>query len=240
MRITSRFERKYILPLTQYYCVRNALVPYMEQDPYTRRGRGRYLVRSLYFDTSDYQAYHERDDGFYGRIKLRIRTYTESADREPMVRVELKTKKGSVMEKYSSFVPYDRYRHFMQYHTWDSREDPVLEEFERLCRVRSLHPVLLVQYRREGYRSRSRSPVRITLDHNVHSSRARMLFPRGALLKPHHPRNILLEIKLGRGQDPPWLRRMVKEQSLKMVPNSKYVQGIEIIRPHMVTPGLPQ
>lgn len=208
----------------------------MHPDPHTAEAGGQYLVRSLYYDTCDFAAVQERSNGDFGRIKLRIRSYTANGDNQPQLLIELKTKKGGVMEKYGSFVPYTRYLHFLQNACWDSPADPVLVEFERLYRAHSLDPVLLVQYEREGYMSKDHQPVRVTLDHNVHSARAREVFPDQLLLKPHRPRTIVLEIKSSRGREPDWLRSLVKQHSLKVVSNSKYVQGIEIIRPNMVTP----
>ncbi len=239
MSVTSRFERKYHLTPVQYYTVRNIVRAFMVPDPYTRRAGGRYLVRSLYYDTRDYRAFHERREGNYGRVKARIRVYTDSAEDQPQVRVELKTKKGNAMEKFGTVASYSDYLHFLRSHSWDRPDDPVLVEFERLYRVRELVPMLLVQYLREGYRSKDGLPVRLTLDHNVHSTRAVELFPERALLKPHRPRNIVLEIKTNSRYEPDWLRHIVRQQSLKTVPNSKYVQGIEIVRPYMVTPRMP-
>lgn len=210
----------------------------MKQDHYTGLGNGSYLVRSLYFDTYDYASYHDRNDGFFGRIKLRMRAYTDSHKGNTQVLVEMKTKKGAAMEKYGTFISFRHYLHFLQRKSWNGPHDPILEEFERLYRVRNLEPVLLVQYRREAYYSRDRLPIRVTLDHNVHSCRARQLFPQNLLLKPHRPKHIVLEIKARREHEPDWLRRIVKKHSLKCISNSKYVQGIEIVRPHMVTPGI--
>ncbi|MFP3960363.1 MAG: polyphosphate polymerase domain-containing protein [Spirochaetaceae bacterium] len=236
MRSTSRFERKYRLSVADYFRVRNTVRAFMQPDHYTRQGGGQYLVHSLYYDTHDYRAFQERNDGDYGRIKLRIRVYTDSPCKESAVRAELKTKKGSLMEKHSSFASFRQYVHFCKHGSWDSPDDPVLVEFERLVRARNLEPTLLVQYRREGYRARDGlHSVRLTLDHNVHSTRARELFPRDHVLKPHRPRHIVLEIKTARREEPEWLRGIIRRHSLKAEPNSKYVQGIEIIRPHMVT-----
>ncbi len=209
---------------------------FMKPDPYTAKGDGSYLVRSLYFDTAGYDAFHERNEGCFGRIKLRIRVYTDTDTHKPKVLVEMKTKKGKVMEKYNSFTSYLNYLYFMEHGSWNGSSDPVLGEFERLYRVRDLRPTLLVQYHREAYRSRDGHPIRVTLDHNVHSSRARDLFPRDLLLKPHRPGCIVLEIKTTAEHETDWLRSIVRYHSLKSMSNSKYVQGIEIIRPYMVTP----
>lgn len=245
MSTSERFERKYHLTPGQYQSVRNIVRAFMVPDTYTIRAGGRYLVRSLYYDTRDFSAFHERNEGNYGRIKLRFRVYGDNPGASPPVRVELKTKKGNSMTKFSSFADYREYEHFLVSRSWgrsrgcageSAPPDPVLEEFQRLYHVRGLVPTLLVQYLREGYRSRDGLPVRLTLDHNVHSCRARELFPRDPLLKPHRPRSIVLEIKTNSRFEPDWLRHIVRNQVLKVVSNSKYVQGIEIVRPYMVTP----
>lgn len=236
MSTTSRFERKYHLSPGDYIRVRNAIRLRMRADRYTVEGGGRYLVRSLYFDTRDLSAFHERNDGIFGRIKPRFRVYADTREATSRVRVELKTRKGMSMEKHCTFVPYDDYLEFMRLRSWGGTPDPVLEEFARLVRARDARPVLVVQYRREGFRSRDGSPVRVTIDHNVQSSRAGELFAERLLLRPHRPKNIVLEIKTeGRGE-PDWLREIVRSHSLRSVSNSKYVQGIEIVRPAMVTP----
>lgn len=238
MDVTSRFERKYHLSPGDYVRVRNAVRLWMRRDQYTIEGGGRYLVRSLYFDTRDLSAFRERTDGVFGRIKPRIRVYSDTQRHTSRVRVELKTRKGSVMEKHFTFVPYSDYLAFMRSWTWRGTSDPVLEEFARLLRTREARPILLVQYHREGFRSRDGSPVRVTVDHNVCSSRAGELFPRHLLLRTHRPTNIILEIKTRGHSEPGWLREIVRSHSLKLVSNSKYVQGIEVVRPAMVTPRM--
>lgn len=76
---SSRFELKYRIHYQDYLKIRNALQIYMNRDKYTRAARGRgYLLRSLYYDTDDYASYHEKMDGNNQRIKLRIRSYSES------------------------------------------------------------------------------------------------------------------------------------------------------------------
>lgn len=61
---SSRFERKYRCTHAQYLAIKNALYPYLQQDAFTRKAANqRYLVRSLYFDTSQYQVYFEKAGG---------------------------------------------------------------------------------------------------------------------------------------------------------------------------------
>lgn len=236
MSALARLERKYLLGLTEYHRLRTALPLYLEQDRFTKReGSGRYLVRSIYYDTRDYRAYYEKEDGAFGRIKLRIRSYTDAPDRDSLISVEIKTKSGNAMVKYSSHVCFADYEVFARSGHWPDTNDPVVQEFARLVRVRSLVPVVLVQYRREGYRSRDRLPVRVTVDHGVVSARASSLFPDHAILTPHRPKHVIFEVKTS-VEEPAWLTQLVQTHELKATANSKYVQGIEVIRPNMVTP----
>lgn len=231
----SRFERKYLLSLDQYYRLRNRIVPFAERDYYSRAAGGAYLVRSIYYDTRDYRAWYEKEDGDFGRIKLRIRTYTDRPERCDTVSIEIKTRRGSAMVKYAARIDAGEYQEFVKTGRWPSLRDKTLNEFERLRRVRQLVPVCLVQYRREGFAARDGSPVRLTIDHDVESTRASRLFPESLVLKPHRPKRPIFEVKTRAGE-PEWLRAVIREHTLKMTANSKYWQGIEIIRPNMVTP----
>ncbi|TVP95814.1 MAG: polyphosphate polymerase domain-containing protein [Acholeplasmatales bacterium] len=234
IRTSERFEYKYVLSLSQYYAVKHALAPFVTRDFYTEEApNSRYLVRSLYYDTHALHAFHERDDGQFGRIKIRVRSYVDTVAQCEQVSIELKTKRGAAMIKHASLIDYDVFSAWFDRDVMPEAPDPVWQEFLRLLHVRSLQPQLLVEYTREGYMSRTREPLRITFDHGVQSSRANVLFPIAPAMRYHRPKRIILEIKCGMST-PDWLKRIVRTHSLKAVPNSKYVQGIEVIRPHML------
>lgn len=238
MRNTSRFEYKYILSHAQYYAVKNALMPYVNKDFYTINAPdGRYLVRSIYYDTHLLKAFHERNDGQYGRIKLRIRAYQNKPTKEGLISVELKTKKGQAMVKYSTLIPMKSFENYTSTGLFLEDTHPVLDEFIRLEKARTLEPQLIVEYKREGYQPKAKGNLRITFDHGVSSARAKHLFDPNILLKPHRPKNVILEIKCQKAQ-PKWLQRIVKSHNLKIITNSKYVQGVEIVRPSMITPNV--
>ena len=234
---SRRFESKYRISRHQYYQVKNALVPFMRIDPFTRAAsENKYLVRSLYFDTPDYQAYFEKISGDCNRVKFRIRTYTETIESNPTIRVELKVRKGVMMEKYGYFVAASQYQEFMDEWHWPLKNNPVLDEFERNLHIKHLQPKILVEYFREGLQSRSREDIRITFDHKVRSACSTSLFPEKPFFRLHQPNVIILEIKHHEKQ-PDWLRNIVQQHSLKIVANSKYAQGIEVARPDLVTPS---
>ncbi len=232
---TWRFELKYKVPLQQYYAVRNAMVPHMEPDEFTR-DQDEYLVRSLYFDTHHYQAYHEKINGDFGRIKIRVRSYSDEKRMDSPLRVELKTRRGAAMEKFSSFVPNHIFEEFMETGHWPINEDnPVLTEFARLYHLRTLRPKLLVQYMREGLVSRRKEDLRITFDHRVCSCSADEVFPATTFFRNHHPELVILEVKCKQDQ-PRWLSTLVRDHGLKVMANSKYTQGVEFARNDVVTP----
>jgi SPX domain protein involved in polyphosphate accumulation len=231
-----RFEYKYRLTARQYYSLRNAMVPYMEADQFTRNAeRKRYLVRSLYYDNDRFQAYYEKIEGNFGRIKCRIRTYSDRMEDNTVLRAELKNRWGESIEKYSTFVSPEDYFHFLQSRHWKDAGNPILQEFERIYYLRAMRPKVLVEYSREGYRPRSRDDLRITFDHDVKSCRADNLFPSPAIFRYHHPHIVILEVKCKRSQ-PSWLSRLVRSHGLKYIANSKYTQGLEAVRPDLVSP----
>lgn len=234
--IPWRFEYKYQLTRLQYYRLRNALFSYTEPDYYTRISPDkRYRVRSLYYDNDLFQAYFEKIEGNFGRIKCRIRCYAETLTKDMVIRVELKNRWGEAIEKYSTFITPAEYLSFLENRHWPEQSNPVLQEFERIYYLRALKPKVLVEYFREGYRPRNRDDVRITLDHDVRSCLADNLFPKPPLFKYHHYHIIILEIKC-RTQQPAWLSRLVRQHGLKYIANSKYTQGIEAVRPDLINP----
>lgn len=234
--IPWRFEYKYRINIQQYYRLKSELVIYMEPDSFTRQAQnGRYLVSSLYFDNDQFQAYYEKIEGNFGRIKCRIRTYYETLEETNPLRVELKNRWGESIEKYSTFVSSAEFREFMLSRHWSRSENPVLQEFERIYYLRALKPKVLVSYYREGYLPRSREDLRVTLDHDVKSCLTESLFPKPALYKDHHRHSIVLEIKCRRKQ-PAWLSHLIRKHGLKYIANSKYTQGVETVRPDLISP----
>jgi hypothetical protein len=232
-----RFEYKYRLPIQQYLQVRNAFEPFMQLDHFTlKKPEKKYLIRSLYYESFFFDSFEEKIDGNCDRIKLRIRTYSEIMDPSFTIRAEMKVRKGAVTEKYGSLINPDQYIEFQKNNHWTGTSDPILEEFERYVHLQTLSPQLLIEYYREGFESRAREDIRITFDHDVKSSFSHSLFPKNALFNHHHNGIIILEIKCTK-QQPDWLRTLVQKHGLRIMANSKYVQGIVISHPALVTPS---
>jgi hypothetical protein len=229
-----RFEYKYRLYPQQYRQVRAAIRPFMRLDSYTSNApHGRYLVRSLYFDSADMRAYQEKISGDCDRTKLRIRTYARNLQKKSVIRVEMKARKGISMEKHSSFISLADYQKFIQSNHWSETNDPLLIEFERFVHLKTLVPLVLVEYRREGFSARAQQGLRITFDHQVQSVKAKTLFPHSPIFRTHQRGVITFEIKCNKSQ-PNWLHELVKTQGLRIVANSKFAKSIEISRPEII------
>jgi len=70
----------------------------------------------------------------------------------------------------------------------------------------------------------------------VRSAHSDSLFPATPLFHEHHNGLIILEIKCIK-QQPDWLRKLVQQNGLRIMANSKYVQGMMAAYPAMVTPS---
>ncbi|SDB81141.1 VTC domain-containing protein [Pelagirhabdus alkalitolerans] len=237
MRTVKRFEYKYLISRQQYHQIKNAALIYMDMDKFTLRSEDqKYLVKSLYFDTNDYEAYTDKCYGNYSRIKLRIRSYHENFSNDTPISVELKTRKGLNMTKYSVFVKGRDYLEYIRTGHWPNHNNEVLTEFERLAHLKALRPKTLVRYKREGLQPKDREDFRLTFDHTVESASADRLFPEKPLYKGHdHHKGIILEIKT-LDIIPPWLQRIIQQYGLKAMSNSKYGQSIELTRKDVVMP----
>ena len=224
-----RFETKYRISVLEYFAIKNALPAYMKPDLFTRlKPSKKYIVRSLYFDTRDYRMYTEKIDGICNRMKFRIRTYGTDPVKEPDIRVEIKVRKGNGMEKYGCFVSYNDYLGFMHNRRWVPCENPVLAEFTRYTHKWNMRPKTLVQYDREGFHSRFKDKIRLTFDHRIMSASAEELFPPSTIFwRRYYKSQIVLEIK-HRNAIPSWLNNLIHSYRMKVVPNSKYSNSIEI------------
>ena len=233
---TTRFERKYRCSYAEYHALKNALVPYLSPDLYTERSvTGKYLVRSIYYDTFDYQIFLEKIGGNSNRTKYRIRTYGDSLAETPDVRVEIKLRRANLTQKFGSFIRISDYQNFLQCRHWKNPEDPVLQEFERMSHLKNLQPKVLVEYQREGFYTRDGEEIRVTFDHGLRTAASRTLFPQYILWQDHLEPRVVLEIK-HQNRLPKWLTRIIHQHGLKIVANSKYALGVSASCKDLITP----
>lgn len=229
----ERIELKYFIPYEIIPSIREFIMPYMELDPYSAIMENHdYTIRSIYFDSKQFDFYYEKLDGIKIRKKLRVRTYNE-VDLNSHIFFEIKRKYENRIVKERTKVPYNLLDqicvHQKNPNFMTINENRTMERFLYNLKQRNLRPVLLVTYEREAFLGIMNSSVRLTFDKNVRT----MLFPD---LNDNFEENgsqfvtnglCVLELKFD-GFMPKWMRTLVSKFNLREQSISKYCLGIDI------------
>ena len=235
MKSNSRFELKYRLSHSEYFKIKNAIIKHMKKDKYTEISKNnKYLVRSIYFDNYKFKNYYEKVQGDYSRIKIRVRTYTKNPNKNTKLSVELKTRSGELMEKFTTFINYQEYLYFINHQNFMQIDNKVLTEVARLSYIHNFKPVVVTEYWREGYESRDKRRLRMTFDHDIKFQKTSDLFDQKKIYRKRIKNDIIFEIKYT-GKLPYWVSNLIREYGLKRLANSKYCQAIEAHHYDMIT-----
>jgi hypothetical protein len=128
---------------------------------------GKYLIRSLYFDTPTDQALREKLDGVCRREKFRIRCYNGDYS---IIHLEKKSKYDGLGQKAKARLTVPEMQALLRGETeWMLQGDrPLLEEL--YCKMKNcgLQPKTIVDYTREPF-IYGPGNVRVTLDYNIRS-----------------------------------------------------------------------
>jgi hypothetical protein len=178
----------------------------------------------------------EKTGGLSQRTKFRIRTYSNSPEDNPDIKVEIKIRQANLTLKYGAFSTLADCTAFLNNRHWKNRNDPVLIEFERQTHLLNLRPKTLVEYQREGFHTKDGHNIRITFDHKIKSAAAQELFPGKLFWHRNYEQMIVMEIK-HQGAVPHWINRIIKQHDLRLVANSKFVLGLQTSRPDIIFQG---
>lgn len=172
-----RYEYKYIVHNKYLSTLREMLLPFLEVDQFAEAESGnQYTVRSIYFDTPNYDFYYEKIDGIKNRKKVRLRGYNNQHDILNTVFLEIKRKYEIPIVKYRAPLVYENAISIFKEKDLNGY---VLEKFagmkgyENSKRFfyqvfgKNLRPVVLVVYEREAYFSKFENTVRVTFDKNL-------------------------------------------------------------------------
>jgi hypothetical protein len=244
----KRLEVKYLVDRSRRTALARDLKALMRPDAYAGRD-GTYLVRSLYFDTPGYLAYHEKLAGGAIRHKLRARVYGDPAE-APKVRLEVKSRYLSFITKLAFDVSRSGYRELWGHlsrrtipHEFVATQ-PGAREFFRLQRLYNMEPKVVVEYRRQAFERREFSRTRVNFDDQLRASRdldvLGSLPGARSLLRPG---NAIFEIKVD-GVMPFWLHALIAKYDLQNEALSKYCFAVRsearmssISRTDELTPG---
>ena len=163
-----RHELKYVVSSAQVELIKNRVEHLLPRDPHAGE-KGRYAIRSLYFDDYENRCYRENEEGTDPREKFRIRIYNHSAEK---IRLECKRKERGMTHKESCPLTQAQTRMLMEGRALPdiALQPPVLRKLTMQMLTRRMRPVVIVEYERIPY-VYELGNVRITLDLNVSSGK---------------------------------------------------------------------
>lgn len=159
----GRHEWKHEISLGDMFALRQRLSAVAGPDP--NAPEGRYVIRSLYFDTPNDRALREKLDGVNRREKFRIRFYNGDSSR---IYLEKKSKVNNLSFKRREAVSTQEVREILEGKTgWEPERDRTLLK-ELLLKIENqvLRPKTIVEYTREPF-VYFPGNVRVTLDYGI-------------------------------------------------------------------------
>ena len=154
---------------------------------------GKYLIRSLYFDTPSDKALLEKLNGVSRREKFRIRYYNGDTS---VIHLEKKSKLGGLGSKRTAALSEPETAALLQGDlSWMLNSGkPLVRELYSKMRAQLLQPKTIVDYTREPY-TYPAGNVRITLDYNIRTSLRCTDFLNSGITIPAGDAPIILEVK---------------------------------------------
>lgn len=158
-----RNEWKHEINASDMIALRQRLRAVARPDPHAEGGR--YLIRSLYFDTLSDRALRDKLDGINRREKFRIRYYNGD---KSLIHLEKKSKWNGLGSKEKAPLTMAEARDIVDGHLdWmPSSGRPLVQEL--YCKMKSggLRPKTIVDYTREPF-VYPPGNVRVTLDYDI-------------------------------------------------------------------------
>ena len=161
-----RHEWKHEIDLSDCHAIRQRLGAIAQPDSHAVNGR--YLIRSLYFDTPSDRCLREKLDGVSRREKFRLRYYNGDTS---LIHLEKKSKRGGLGTKDSAVLSAGEVRAILEGDlNWMARSGRTLvwELYEKM-RTQLLRPKTIVDYTREPF-VYPPGNVRVTLDSGIRTA----------------------------------------------------------------------
>lgn len=228
-----RYERKYLVRNECLNALRKRMAPFLVHDsfaPEKENGLFQYTVRSVYYDTPEFNSLYEKWEGVEVRKKLRIRGYGfEEAD--SMVFMEIKRKLGDRIWKNRAQVRFDAVHELLKTGFSNGAGEQIKGRNEEDARKflfnlyrYGYRPVNLIAYEREPFHGKFDHGVRITFDKNI---RCKMWPSLKQLFSENGLRLVwkdffILEIKYFENKMPTWAKSIVQEFGLRHEALSKF------------------
>ena len=220
----SRREVKYIISLREAELLKYRLRAMLRPDPHARAD-GSYFIRSLYFDDTDYRAYHEKMDGVKERTKYRIRFYNMD---DSVITLEKKSKDGDLSGKESQRITRETAEAFLTAGAPLGQTEGLSRELARLRRG-GWKPAVLVDYTRYPFIYPTGN-VRVTIDTDLRTAPFRTdLFDDRVLTLPVlNEGEAVLEVKYDAFLPAP-VRALLEGVPKQRCAVSKYTKCLDIL-----------
>ena len=163
MADTMRHEVKHVISFGDMLQLRPRLNAVMTSDPHAKDGK--YVIRSLYFDSLFDKALNEKVDGVSRRFKFRIRYYNFDTS---YICLEKKVKAAGLGNKQQAVLTEAETRKICSGDRDWMRDDrrPLVRELYARRTTEGLEPKTIVEYTREPFIF-APGNVRVTLDYGI-------------------------------------------------------------------------
>ena len=187
-----RHEWKIEVSQQDLFVLRQRLRCVLKPDAHARNGR--YMIRSLYFDTPEDKALREKLDGVSRREKFRIRYYNGDVS---CIHLEKKSKLAGLGRKDTASLSAWQAQAIVEGKLLWMKDapQPLVRELYGKMRAQRLKPKTIVDYTREPF-VYAPGNVRVTLDYNIRTGLSCTDFLNAAVLSvPVKQSPAILEVK---------------------------------------------
>ncbi|MBE6138889.1 MAG: polyphosphate polymerase domain-containing protein [Firmicutes bacterium] len=162
-----RNEIKFVINKDSAEILKRKLSLLMDIDSNSSLQDNSYLIRSLYFDNINSDAYYEKIDGVEYRKKYRIRLYNNDCS---FIRLECKYKHENMTSKDQILIDKSICDRIINgnIEDLDISGNNLLTKFVIDYRLKNLRPSIIVDYKRLAY-TYPISDVRVTFDSKIRS-----------------------------------------------------------------------
>ncbi len=213
--IFKRFELKYLINKEQKARLLELTCEHMALDKY-----GKTLIRNIYFDTDDYRLIRRSIEKPAYKEKLRVRSYGEKRENEPVF-VELKKKYEQIVYKRRISLSEDEALRWLLGEACpvDTQITREIDYFKK--HYAPLYPKVYLSYERDAYYELG-GELRVTFDENIRAGEYSLNFdPEGDTELVIDPELSVMEIKCS-GGIPLWMVRVLSAEKIYKTSFSKY------------------
>lgn len=216
-----RHEYKYYVNIADYYAIKNGLSHFAKPDSHAGVD-GKYLVRSLYFETPDDKVLLEKQYGLNDREKFRIRYYNNDTS---WINLEKKSKVNGYGKKLSAPLTKEQCEKLIagDIQWMKQSEHALITELYLKMKLQLLKPKTIVDYMREPF-VYAPGNVRITIDSEIKTGiLAKDFFNQDLpVIRSNAGNVIILEVKYDSFL-PDIIKCMIQSVNRKPTAFSKYV-----------------